>query len=276
MLPSRAARPRLDAGCRCCWSAVRCSSGTSAQRLLQDGRVEIRENSSVLDLAFSQDEARVVGVIVADRDGGVPGLVPGPAGRRRVGPQLAHDRVARAPRLLRSAGGRTPSRQAIRHPPASGSAADAVRATWPSQSRRAQECRAAGSCSRRRAASTSSRSSVGREFSRRWPGPSSSPSRARWPPPRWPTPCARMRPLDAGATYRFPANRRRRLGTAGQVPRRAHRHRRRVLRLRPRLRAGDDRGRHRGRGARPLPDRRRPGWPSGSTVRRPPSSTTRG
>ena len=45
-------------------------------RLLQDGRVEIRENSSVLDLAFSQDEARVVGVIVADRDGGVPTLVP--------------------------------------------------------------------------------------------------------------------------------------------------------------------------------------------------------
>jgi 2-polyprenyl-6-methoxyphenol hydroxylase-like FAD-dependent oxidoreductase len=45
-------------------------------RLLQDGRVEIRENSSVLDLAFSQDEARVVGVIVADRDGGVPALVP--------------------------------------------------------------------------------------------------------------------------------------------------------------------------------------------------------
>jgi 2-polyprenyl-6-methoxyphenol hydroxylase-like FAD-dependent oxidoreductase len=45
-------------------------------RLLQDGRVEIREDSSVLDLAFSQDEARVVGVIVADRDGGVPALVP--------------------------------------------------------------------------------------------------------------------------------------------------------------------------------------------------------
>jgi 2-polyprenyl-6-methoxyphenol hydroxylase-like FAD-dependent oxidoreductase len=45
-------------------------------RLLQDGRVEIREDSSVLDLAFSQDEARVVGVIVADRDGGIPALVP--------------------------------------------------------------------------------------------------------------------------------------------------------------------------------------------------------
>jgi 2-polyprenyl-6-methoxyphenol hydroxylase-like FAD-dependent oxidoreductase len=45
-------------------------------RLLQEGRVEIREDSSVLDLAFSQDEARVVGVIVADRDGGVPALVP--------------------------------------------------------------------------------------------------------------------------------------------------------------------------------------------------------
>ena len=46
------------------------------QRLLQDTRVEIRETSSVLDLAFTQDDARVVGVIVADRDGGEPGLVP--------------------------------------------------------------------------------------------------------------------------------------------------------------------------------------------------------
>jgi 2-polyprenyl-6-methoxyphenol hydroxylase-like FAD-dependent oxidoreductase len=45
-------------------------------RLLQDGRVEIREDSSVLDLAFSQDETRVVGVVVADRDGGSPALVP--------------------------------------------------------------------------------------------------------------------------------------------------------------------------------------------------------
>lgn len=46
------------------------------QRLLQDGRIEIREDSSVLDLAFTQDDARVVGVIVADRDGGDPALVP--------------------------------------------------------------------------------------------------------------------------------------------------------------------------------------------------------
>jgi 2-polyprenyl-6-methoxyphenol hydroxylase-like FAD-dependent oxidoreductase len=46
------------------------------QRLLEDGRVEICEDSSVLDLAFSQDEDRVVGVVVADRDGGEPTLVP--------------------------------------------------------------------------------------------------------------------------------------------------------------------------------------------------------
>jgi 2-polyprenyl-6-methoxyphenol hydroxylase-like FAD-dependent oxidoreductase len=47
-------------------------------RLLADwrGRVELREDTAVLDLAFDRDERRVVGVVVADRDGGAPSLVP--------------------------------------------------------------------------------------------------------------------------------------------------------------------------------------------------------
>ena len=46
------------------------------RRLLQDPRVEVLERTSVLDLAFTADDARVDGVVVADRAGGEPRLVP--------------------------------------------------------------------------------------------------------------------------------------------------------------------------------------------------------
>ncbi|MET0524912.1 MAG: FAD-dependent monooxygenase [Nocardioides sp.] len=44
-------------------------------RLLHDSRVEVLEHTSVLDLAFSADGARVRGVIVTDRDAGSPRMV---------------------------------------------------------------------------------------------------------------------------------------------------------------------------------------------------------
>jgi 2-polyprenyl-6-methoxyphenol hydroxylase-like FAD-dependent oxidoreductase len=46
------------------------------RRLLAEFDVDLIEHSSALDLAFSSDERRVVGVMVADRDGGSPHLVP--------------------------------------------------------------------------------------------------------------------------------------------------------------------------------------------------------
>ncbi len=45
-------------------------------RLLADSRHTVVPESSVLDLAFSADQRRVLGAIVRDRDGGTPRLVP--------------------------------------------------------------------------------------------------------------------------------------------------------------------------------------------------------
>lgn len=45
-------------------------------RLLEDPAVEVLQRTSVLDLALVADESRVDGVIVADRDGGEPRLLP--------------------------------------------------------------------------------------------------------------------------------------------------------------------------------------------------------
>ncbi len=44
-------------------------------RLLRDERVAVVEHTSVLDLAFTADERRVNGVIVTDRDGGMPRML---------------------------------------------------------------------------------------------------------------------------------------------------------------------------------------------------------
>ena len=46
------------------------------ERLVARAGVELRDDTSVLDLAFSADERRVVGVVVQDRDGGSTRLVP--------------------------------------------------------------------------------------------------------------------------------------------------------------------------------------------------------
>jgi 2-polyprenyl-6-methoxyphenol hydroxylase-like FAD-dependent oxidoreductase len=46
------------------------------ERVAASSMVTLREDASVLDLAFSGDDNRVVGVIVQDRDGGTPALLP--------------------------------------------------------------------------------------------------------------------------------------------------------------------------------------------------------
>ena len=147
---------------------------------------------------------------------------------------------------------------------------------WRSRSRHAPACRGAGSCSRRRTAGTSSRSSVGRGTA------AGGLARVRRVRPHVGQPRAGRRAVrDAtagcGRDVPLPRQPATALGASGPVPRRTRGHRRRVLRLRPGLRAGDDRGLDRGRGARPLPvPRAATGWPSGSTGPRRPPSTPRG
>ncbi len=83
-------------------------------RLLHDTRVSVLEHTSVLDLAFSADDARVTGV---DRVRSRRGLAAA-AGRRPGGRHLRTDvadaRVARASRVRRAGRGRASDRQAVR------------------------------------------------------------------------------------------------------------------------------------------------------------------
>ena len=66
------------------------------QRLTARPGVEVLEQTAVLDLAFSADERRVVGVVVRDRDGGEAPARCGRPRRGRLGAHLAHARVARS------------------------------------------------------------------------------------------------------------------------------------------------------------------------------------
>jgi 2-polyprenyl-6-methoxyphenol hydroxylase-like FAD-dependent oxidoreductase len=185
-------------------------------RLLQDGRVEIREGSSVLDLAFSQDEARVVGVIVADRDGGVPALVPAQlvvdaSGRNsRTTEWLERRGYFAPPEEVRRVDKRYATHRVL--PTADQAAPLAVAvAARPGVPRSgillAQE------------EGQSIVSLVGRgglqpavawpefvDFARTLAAPALAEA------------LADMQPLDTGATYRFPANRRRRFERAARFP----------------------------------------------------------
>ena len=222
-------------------------------RLLQDGRVEIRENSSVLDLAFSQDEARVVGVIVADRDGGVPTLVPA---------QLVVDASGRNSRTTEWL-----ERRGYFAPPEDVRRVDKRYAT--------HRVRPAAEEVAPLAVAVAARAGVPRSgillaqedggyvvslVGRGGVLATSGLARVRRLRPHVGQPRAGRRAVrDAtagrGRDIPLPRQPAAALGTCGPVPRRTRGHRRRVLRLRPGLRAGDDRGLDRGRGARPLPFR---------------------
>jgi 2-polyprenyl-6-methoxyphenol hydroxylase-like FAD-dependent oxidoreductase len=185
-------------------------------RLLQDGRVEIREDSSVLDLAFSQDETRVVGVIVADRDGGIPALVPA---RLVVD---ASGRNSRTTEWLERRGYFAPPEEVRRvdkryathrvRPAADQAAPLAVAvAARPGVPRSGVLLAQEGG---EHVVSLVGRGGVQPPLA--WPAfvayarTLASPALAEV--------LAGMQPLDAGATYRFPANRRRRWERAARFP----------------------------------------------------------
>jgi 2-polyprenyl-6-methoxyphenol hydroxylase-like FAD-dependent oxidoreductase len=185
-------------------------------RLLQDGRVELREDSSVLDLAFSQDESRVVGVIVADRDGGVPALVPA---------QLVVDASGRNSRTTEWL-----ERRGYFAPPEEVRRVDKRYAT--------HRVRPATDEARPLAVAVAARPRVprsgvllaqeGGEYVVSLVGRGGVQPPLAWPEflafartlaaPALADVLAGMQPLDTGATYRFPANRRRRWERAGRFP----------------------------------------------------------
>ena len=186
------------------------------QRLLQDARIEIRQNSSVLDLAFTQDDARVVGVIVADRDGGEPGLVPG---------QLVVDASGRNSRTIEWI-----ERRGYPAPPEDVRRVDKRYAT--------HRLRSVADSSVPLAVAVAARPGVprsgvllaqeGGEHIVSLVGRAGVQPPLAWPEfiefarslaaPAMADTLAKMRPLDAGATYRFPTNRRRRFERLSKFP----------------------------------------------------------
>jgi 2-polyprenyl-6-methoxyphenol hydroxylase-like FAD-dependent oxidoreductase len=185
-------------------------------RLLQDGRVEIREDSSVLDLAFSQDDSRVVGVIVADRDGGVPELVPA---------QLVVDASGRNSRTTEWI-----ERRGYFAPPEEVRRVDKRYAT--------HRLRPSTDEAEPLAVAVAARPDVPRsgvllgqedgEYVVSLVGRGGVQPPLAWPEfvafartlsaPALADVLSRMQPLDVGATYRFPANRRRRWERADRFP----------------------------------------------------------
>ena len=112
------------------------------ERLVARAGVDLRDDASVFDLAFSADERRVVGVIVQDRDGGSTRLVPADlvvdaSGRDSRTPEWLERRGYRPPdeevrrvdkryttfRLREAGDGSTASRSRCRRSPASPAAA---------------------------------------------------------------------------------------------------------------------------------------------------------
>jgi hypothetical protein len=79
-----------------------------AERVAASPAVTLREDASVLDLAFSGDDTRVVGVIVQNRDGGTPALPPRRPRRRRDGAGVAD------PEWLERRGYRAPAEEVRR------------------------------------------------------------------------------------------------------------------------------------------------------------------
>ena len=163
----------------------------------------------MLDLAFSGDDARVVGVIVQDRDGGTPALLPADLVVDATGTGLADAGVARTARLpgagrRRSVASTSATRRtASARPP---TARPRGRWRWrpgPGLHRGGIMLAEEGGSpawSAWSAASACGRPSAWPEFLA-WAGTLSSSRAGRR--------AGGLEPLDEGATYRFPANRRR-------------------------------------------------------------------
>ena len=178
------------------------------ERVAASPTVTLREDASVLDLAFSGDDTRVVGVIVQDRDGGTPALLPADLVVDAIGAGVADPGVARTARLPGAGRGGPSRRQALHDRTASVRPATArPRGRW--RWRPSRGCTAAASCWPRRAAPGWSASSAASGSGRPSPGRSSWPGPAPSPRHGWPTRWSALEPLGEGATYRFPANRRR-------------------------------------------------------------------
>ena len=177
------------------------------ERVAARPAVTLREDASVLDLAFSADDTRVVGVIVQDRDGGTPALLPADlvvdaSGRGSRTPEWVERRGYRRP-PRRSAGSTSATRPIGSARRRDGSTAWAVAvAAQPGLHR--------GGIMLAEEGGSRVVSLVGR-FGERppvawtefvaWAGTLASTRLA--------DALAGLEPLGEGATYRFPANRRR-------------------------------------------------------------------
>jgi 2-polyprenyl-6-methoxyphenol hydroxylase-like FAD-dependent oxidoreductase len=208
---------------------ARCDSGLRAllvsrallewyvrERVAARPAVTLREDAPVLDLAFSADESTVVGVIVQDRDGGTPTLLPADlvvdaSGRASRTPEWLERRGYQAPaedvrrvdkryttyRVRAAADGSTPPAMAV--------------AAQPGVNRSGILLAEEGG--------TRVVSLVGR-FGER--PPLAWTELVAWArtlaTPRLADSLEGLEPLGDGATYRFPANRRRRYERLGRFP----------------------------------------------------------
>jgi 2-polyprenyl-6-methoxyphenol hydroxylase-like FAD-dependent oxidoreductase len=177
------------------------------ERVLARPAVTLREDASVLDLAFSADESRVVGVIVQDRDGGSPCLLPADLVIDASG------RASRTPEWLERRGYEAPVEEVRRVDKRY--TTYRVRAAADSSTPLAMAVAAQPGLDRSGimlAEEGGSRvvSLMGRLGER---PPVAWPELVAWAhtlaSPRLGEALARLEPLGEGATYRFPANRRR-------------------------------------------------------------------
>ena len=186
------------------------------RRLLRDPRVSLLERTSVLDLAFSGDERRVSGVIVSDRDGGAPRLEPAhlvvdASGRGSRTPEWIERRGYGAPiEEVRRIDKQYVTREFRRLPGAGEPVVRAVGST-PSNPRSGIVLAAEGE---RWAVSLTGmngeRPPMDLDGFRGWAESLAAPDVARA--------LEGLVPLDEGARYRFPANRRRRYERMSRFP----------------------------------------------------------
>ena len=231
------------------------------ERVTASPAVTLREDASVLDLAFSGDDTRVVGVIVQDRDGGTPALLPADLVVDATG------RGSRTPEWLERRGYQAPAEEVRRvdkryttyrvREAADGSTAWALAvAAQPGLHR--------GGIMLAEEGGSRVVSLVGRFGERPPVALARVPGLGRHPL----LVTAGRRAGRAGAAGRgrdlpLPGQPAPALRGPDEVPRGAGRGRGRAVRVRPGLRPGDDRRRHRGGRARPVPPAR------GSRARRP-------
>ena len=212
-------------------------------RLLHDTRVSVLEHTSVLDLAFSADDARVDG---RRRDRPRRGLAAAAGrrpGRRHLRTDVADARVARASRVRRAGRGRASDRQAVRHPdvPAYVGPRPAGRADRRGPARLPARRR---SCSPARATSGWCPCRGGTASSRPWSSTSTAPGPGRLATPELADAHRRAGAARRGRALPVPRQPPPPLRADDPVPPRPGRHGRRAVRVRPGLRPGDD-----GRGA---------------------------